>query len=554
MSKIAVFIVISILTLGSHNVFSWGRGHNSQAEQVWKLFPESFKSHYTEKQRQDFVRYYSHYPDFAVKNLSSRNEPAAKTLRDTIKKMKLNKYDVHRTYTIFPLFVQALREKKYDDALMWAGCIMHSIGDMGALNHPDIGFFPIVCLGWSGVKFDNALIPDLLYYKTYFNKSLQPLYDKVMNGYEGEIISTDPDEVLRHIIVRDYYRKEEMNVNPNVYRLFSAHGKYTKKDPDASAEIAECMAKYVKSVNCEILDTLITGIAFSKMEGIPKFDCKKAKKNAFSKKYKSSPKHSIKAKNMIVFTGLWQEKSIPGATAIIISDRPSLVYSGGCHLGSNHQLLTSMILRTFKEGRKTYQCISYERLPELNPKINPELIVMAPKLRGKSFLKGFGRALVKYMNDGGRVIWLGGIIAPALAKFLPENRFPVRIKGDKFKFPFPVFDKKKKVDAKFVRIADGKEFFVPKMTLNKLSWNTFGECRCLFFDDFANDKNKKALLRLKTPTIDKIVAVKVKAGKGELIYIPWYVICPYMLSENRVMKSITDLKLDNVGKELLKLH
>ena len=64
--------------------------------------------------------------------------------------VKALKFNPHKTQIVFPLFVKAWREKNYEDALMWAGCMTHSIGDMGALNHPDILWFSHVCLGWSG--------------------------------------------------------------------------------------------------------------------------------------------------------------------------------------------------------------------------------------------------------------------------------------------------------------------------------------------------------------------------------------------------------------------
>ena len=270
------------------NAFAWGVGHNSQANQIWKKLPKSFKSHFTERQRHDFENHYSHYTDYyAGSTVPARKEPAAECCAKAVKEMHFNP---HKTHIVFPLFVKALREKRYEDALMWAGCMTHSIGDMGALNHPDILWLSDVCLGWSGTMgpegkpISAVFAPDSKYSSTYFNKDLQAFYDKAMAGCEGKVIGSDPQEVLEHIIVRDHFRKEEMNSNPFVYDIFLQMEEYNRDhSPETLGKIAHKLAQYTRSANQEILDTLVTGIAFAEMTEEPTFDPQKAEKEASKK-------------------------------------------------------------------------------------------------------------------------------------------------------------------------------------------------------------------------------------------------------------------------------
>ena len=161
----------------------------------------------------------------------------------------------------------------------------------------------------------------------------------------------------------------------------------------------------------------------------------------------------------------------------------------------------------------------------------------------------FEDTLETYMKSGGKLIWLGGEVPAKLATLLPESELAPSSKENTYLFPFPVVDKR--VEAEFIRISDGKKFLVADLKFDKITWNTFGECRSLFFKDFDNDETRKALLKLKTPELDRITGVQVKVGKGEFVYAPWFVFCPYMLSGNRQMDSLVNLGLDSVGKELL---
>ncbi|MBT3381490.1 MAG: hypothetical protein HN742_39225 [Lentisphaerae bacterium] len=554
MLKKRMFEVMGLLLVAPCHVFAWGMGHNSQTDQVWRGLPESFRVHFTERQRQDFVKHYSHYTDFYTpRHPKPRTEPAAACCAEAVKRLKFNP---HKTYYVFPLFVAALREERYEDALMWAGCISHSVGDMGALNHPDILWFSHVCLGASGVmgpggrSVPAVFAPDTAYGKSYFDPKLQPVYAQAMAGYQGEIISRDPEEVLEHIIVRDYLRKVEMNEDPGVYRIFLLMETYNQdRSPATYRKIAEAQAAYTRRANREILDTIVTGIAFAEMTENVTFDVSQAAIHA-GKQIRLARENGPKAEEMIAFTGVWRENAPKGAVGVIISDRPSLVFSGGCPFGSKHQWLSSIVLKGLKREGISYQCLSYERLEELDVQQNPVVLTVAPKCTA-GLRPSFMASLVQYINSGGRLIWLGGDVPGKIAELLPSGRLPDISTGDRFRFPFPVTDPDRHVEAEFVSLADGRRFPVPDLRLKSFSWNTFGECRCLLFDEVDGSPGTTPLMRLETPRSSRVVGAHCKTGKGDLVYLPWFTICPYMLSDERVMASLVGLELDFVGKGIL---
>ncbi len=551
-------VLLSLISLAMpSSVFAWGMGHNSQADQIWRLLPKSFTGRFTPQQKQDFIRHYSHYPDTCHSGNTPPPEPAGKYCLETAHRLNVH---LHKTEAVFPLFVKALHDKEYEHALMWAGCIVHSVGDMGALNHPDILWFSEVCLGWSGVQGPGgksvgaAFAPDSNYNKTYFDGQYQSLYDDAMQGYQGKVLDTDPLEVLRHIYLRDHYRKVEMNTNPLVYQVFCCQEDYCRtNDPKTLGQLAASLAQFVAGTNREILDILTTGIAFAERDTLPKFDYVLAREKGRPQIQSPPLEYQFRAEDMVHFTGIWQDKPIPGAVGIVVSDIPSLVYTAGCPLGSKHQWLTSIIMHSFKADRIPYRNLSYEHLPELDPEVNPTLIIVAPQCMDNRFLQDFESAALHYINRGGHVVWLGGQVSPKLARLLPKHRFPAVHPDDRYRFPFPVLDRSKPPAAQFVCLPTGVEYPVARLQLTRLDWNTFGECRCLLFEEFACNGTTQALLRLRAAELDEIASVRVPVGEGSLVYMPWFVICPYMLSEERTMDSLVHLKLDPVGGELLNM-
>ena len=553
--QVATRLIFLICLLCSPaRVQAWGIGHNSQADQVWRALPQEFVSHFDERQRLDFVVHYSHYTDYySAREPEHRDEPAAETCAETVKRLKFNP---HKTQFVFPLFVEALREERHEDALMWAACLAHSIGDMGALNHPDLLWFSHVCLGDSGVmgpggkSVPAVFAPDAIYGRSYFKDEFQPIYDEAMDGYQGQAISNDPRAVLEHLIVRDHLRKEEMNADPEVLRIFLLMEQYARDDlPATYRKIAEGLAAYTAKTNREILDTLATGFAFAKLPEMATFDVELAAKEA-AETLRASRENGIQAKDMIHFSSTWREEEQEGAVGVIISDRPSLVYSGGCPFGSKHQWLTSMILQSLAEEGMPYRCLPFERTADFDAEQNPVLLVVSPG-NGRGLRKPFLDGLREYVHSGGRLVWLGGGVPTAIADLLPPGELPEITEGDAFKFPFPVKEPDRKTEATFVDVTKDAHFDVPELNLGKFSWNTFGECRSLFFDALGNNPGTEVIMRLEFSGSDQIVGVRRGIDRGEVVYLPWFTICPFMLSDEREMKSLVNLSLDAAGEAIL---
>jgi len=546
-----ILLAIAVLFVLPSAALSWGAGHNSQADQIWRQLPESFTGWFTDEQRDRFIKAYSHYPDYrGAKNLP---EPAGAHFLQVIKEEKFNPDGT--VARIFPHFVEELRAGHKENTLMWGGCMVHTMGDKGALNHPDIIWFPTITIGWIGVTYtdgrsiDQVFIPDGEYPRTYFNSKYRSIYDTATADYQGKVIGTDPQTVMRHLIVRDSLRDEEINRRPEVLEAFVQQERLSKTGDEVNRlELAKTLAQVVAPTNREILDTIVTGIFFAQQDPAPSFDFDTAMQETRAELGSRGPSDP-QAGEMILFNRYWSDQTEPGALGIIISNRPGAVRRGGCRLGAKHQWTVSLILRTLADQHVPYRCISFEESlinPDFDPVKNPVLLMVATELRDENGMemKIFDQALIEYVTKGGSVIWIGGQVCSNLARILPPAIVPDR----NVNYPVDAIELK---EATFVRASDGQQFPVYKQ-LDTLSWNSFGDCRCLYFEPWEDNVNDEALLHLVTPKRDVVVGVCTRVDdERKAIYLPWFVICPYLLSEETTIGSVVDLRLDEVGRSFL---
>ena len=202
---------------------------------------------------------------------------------------------------------------------------------------------------------------------------------------------------------------------------------------------------------------------------------------------------------MIHFSATWREENQEGAVGVIISDRPSLVYSGGCPFGSKHQWLTSIVLQSLKQEGLPYRCLSYERTAGFDAEQNPVLVIVSPG-SAQGLRKPFLDGLVEYVQSG-RTTGLARGWCPRrqLLIYCPREGFPRSRKATPSSFHFPFVSRTGKPKPPSSTSRRDTRFVVPDLNLGKFTWNTFGECRCLYFDAVGDIPEAKAIMRLELP-------------------------------------------------------
>jgi len=534
---------------------AWHEGHESQADQVFRLLPVSFTKRFDEAQRRRFVERYSHYPDLL--RAKTLPEPAGEYYISVVHREKINPHDTHK---VFPHFVEALRANEDERALMWAGCIVHSIGDTAALNHPDLIWFPDAMLGATGVKsrsgksISEEFLPDKDYRQTYFDPQLQVLYDQQMADYQGQVIATDPQEVLVHVLVRDRQRKEDLNYRRETYEAY-LHKEHFERDQSKTnrLRLANALARLVVEANREILDTLVSAITFAETDRPQAFNVAGAEEKAGKILAYRDAKTSPQVRDMSLFTGLWHDTGPSGAIGVIVPDRKG-------HGGWKKQHWTlSMILRALQDAEKPYRCLlADEHGLAINSNQTPILLIVSTDFTID--LSTLDAALDRFIRRGGKLLWIGGPVTKKVGEWLPKPRWRKTDPQEGFigrsanglpivyRFPFPVFSDGPQ--ATFIRNTDGRKFPV-RLPLDQLDWNRWGECRSLFFG-VSDSSDSEALLRMVAPNADAVVGVHTKVrGGGEVLYLPWFVLCPSTLSENRIIDSAANIRLDKVGNDFL---
>jgi len=543
-------LVLGLLLATPAWVQAWGVGHNSQADQVRRRLPEAFASRYGDDRWERFVNHYSHYPD--LYRAESLPQPVGEYFLKTVRAESFNPHDVTR---VMPHFVRELRARHDEEALMWAGCLTHSIGDKYALNHPDVIWYPHVTLGYVGVTYtggrslESALMPDAAFRDTYFDPACQGVYDEALGDYRGQVIAGDPTEVLRYLVVQSAESLEELNTWPEVQEAFELQERTLAPDgAQARAALTPTLAAIAARGTRAVLDALVTGLALAAQAEEPRFDQEAAAARAQADLEARDPR-TPPARSMNILRRLWVDDAPPGALGVLVSNRPGAVYCGGCALGGKHQWTVSMVLRTLAAKGVAYRCVPYEDrvLGEgFDVKQTPVMLVAAPALgseRGVDVAL-FNRAMEAYLRAGGSVVWLGGRVLDSLAARMPQHVMPER------PVAFPAATEEM-LGARFLWALGDREFVAGK-PLDKMPWNGFADCRCLYFDPWEPAEGTTALLRLVTDKRDVVVGVSaVTAEGGRLTYLPWFALCPCMLTERTTVESVVNLALDEAGEALL---
>ena len=106
----------------------WGSGHGTQARMVLSVLPKEIVDFFPEDVRRRIPDAYCYYPDESAK---LTEELVGKQALEDLKRYAPNGVhdDDNGTEALFILLTNAFREKNPRHAAVWAGCLIHAIGD-----------------------------------------------------------------------------------------------------------------------------------------------------------------------------------------------------------------------------------------------------------------------------------------------------------------------------------------------------------------------------------------------------------------------------------------
>jgi hypothetical protein len=515
-------------------VFAWGEGHRTQARMVLDALPGEIQDFFSPDLKRKIVDEYCGYPD----TVRSFDEGllGGETV-DELKRMKFGPGDLHEDHNAavsWLLLSRAFARKEPGHAAVWLGSLIHTVGDNG--SHLTLiaylaelsRFKPQGRIARGSFDLSQAAA----------SPAGKAMLARLMASYTPRLISEDPDEVLRKMLLLAY---EEMDYGAQrqsrIGLTFNAGTPEAVRD-DGVAALAEVGAHGAQ----QVLDATVTAWEFAKRQRPVRWTEElvgKARADIDQYLARKPLEHDA------VYAGTLAGRPSRRFAGVLVE--PS-TFMGRARFGYCGAVLLGQIMRTLREAGEPYAAIDIravekEGLPPASQM--PVLIVVSGGFYASK------EPLANYVAAGGRLLWIGGCdqglfgklsksLQPADPSLLPVSN----------KYEDANREVVARVSIRFLNEFEKPLGKAPRAFVNNP--NTFGWTtpRC-GLKVAPGDADIKALAAVSDGADSMIIAAALKEkGLVRHIFLPQYLLLPYTLTSDPPM-DCSKPSLDSVGRKII---
>jgi|GEM_PF-569504 len=553
------FLLIQFVFLCSSPVLAWGPGHDDVNRLALTITPAELKGLLGGEYQAKFVNL-SHAPDDftpweELKYITiSHDDLAFLKLHGCKSPFYLHAHRFPGPIINFILIVRAMRDKNPERMAMWMACLMHTCADEVSCNHESLieyityaldpsgkqGGFKIKCGDGIGLDFADVARTE---------EGVR-IIQALLKGYQPAVFSEDSQEAILKL--------RERRLEAGTFMTRRAAPIATTYGLNASEEIrrngmkalAELGIYGVKSGMDAIMTAWKLAQAGQEPELTPEFlqRCQREYQSQENKWFENKPLDDDS-----VYWGLL-EGALKDKPAVGVLIEPSFTYpEAKLYFGSS--VITASIMRTLKNGGVPYRPVDLREMEKKglpSPALMPALIIYA----GNYGVSKQGRENLRiYTQTGGRLIWIGGkydrqlfdVLSNSL-KEADEKLLPVSRKNGQNNLH--IINKLRILFQGPFQEALGDRAY--SFTHNPDTKAGMHKPQC-FYKVEPQLPGIHILAELKTDeTVLNIAAALMDdKGKALCVFVPEYLIAPYLLSDETSMADPSKLELDSVGKKIL---
>lgn len=544
-----IFFCFSCILLFPSNLWGWGTGHSFQADLLFEVLPEDVRGFFSTDVdgKENLIKKYVTYPD----HCASFDEKILGQEAITI----LKRYGVKNSFYLhsvridgkgpaisFKLLTRAIIDKNREQAALWAGSLMHGIGDDTACNHGPLISYLLRAFEPQKIKMGRGIGLDFGDINTPGGRKI---VNSILEGYKSAAISNDPDEVLRKILITSWHNAAFMTQREGRIAATYAPGASAEVIDDGTRAMAELGTETVK----QVADLIVTAWQFAR-EGKDleiTDEIMEASRQEAEKFMQSKP-----LANDSIYAGLLDNSTGKVSVGVILE--PTRKYSWGFFSGGSKYIL-SAIMRELKNASVPYLPLDIRKIEASSlpsPRKVPVLVVCAggsEPIPGKVM-----NAFKSYTGAGGRLMWMGGTRGNHLGELSAAlERVPDDMLIVTHRDGYDNLEVINKVSVRFLskyqELLGKKDYRFIKNPNTPAGWH---KPVCNLYIVSANPRIKKlAEVSDGKKTITVAGAWMEKDNRTKYIFLPEYLLAPYLLSGEDTLADPSKPVLDSVGRSLL---
>ena len=528
---------------------AWGAGHEDTQRELNARLPAPLRTALS-PQTLELSMKDSHYPDSFKPFEPERIGQAA---FDKLEKLGIKRrYDLHSDKgraIAFTMLVEALRENQPEHALFWIASLGHSAADMVASNHDPLVHVATYSWVWKEweMKLPNgepfSLVGGVL--------DLAPTARDAQGGklFQQQIQSTliaddgrDADQALLDIMLYGqqgaaYCASRGLPILTHAAAYFNSRDEAEKMAYQGL--MAELGAWAVVRVNRDVAVAERLARGDAPVEVTPAV--MKAYDQAVEKITRERP-----LSDDAMYQPILRPLSANAQPAIGVVLEPTWRMNDG-FIGYGERVLATSICRTLGESGRAYATVDVrdvltQGLP--SPQQMPVVVVAARVPRSYSWMKtdDLDKALQKYLDAGGKVVWIGGTQPPLQAlKPLAEAMRAGEEKG----WPVPV-DQLLQSQVRLAGAGEKASWNFVRSPQTPAGWQV-PQSRYYFGDSDA----LQPLVELRVGERDLVVGAAWPRTAPRAVFLPTYALWPHLLTPDATIERVDEPRLDSAGATIL---
>jgi len=545
--KASVMLLALLILLGCPSqLFGWGTGHDHVNKLSLELMPSEIKTFLGETCAKKLVEW-AHTPDDftpweKITHISIAPEDLA-VLKAYGMKFPYSLHG-HRGQAVnFVLLIHAFRARNVERATLWMACLLHTFADEAACNHGPLIHYMTYAFKEYGMNMGKGIGLD---------------FADIAKTQEGDIIIHNLMKKVRIVPLAGNRRQALIKImmaglEGNAYMTQRGSRIAATYAINASDKVLEdgmrAMAELGVYAIQHALNAIVTAWTFTKDGTIPNLN------DEVMEEYKREAAEFGRNRPLqydSIFAELLEDatETQPFIGALV---EPSVAMNHETNFCFSARFIMASIMRTMKNAGIPYRLVDIrtiegQGLPE--PKIMPLLIVCSGQFEVSKNVKEHFKT---YRQRGGRLLWIGGKHKDQLGEFskvLQKAAKELRPVSEEYGKDSPIVKKARVVfRSAFQEVLGDKEYGFTHNPNTSAGWQ---KPKCSYIiKSGGNHVQVLAELLVDDTTMSIAAAWENDSGKTKYVFLPEYLVAPYLFSEETTIKDPSRPVLDSVAEKII---